>query len=230
MTPALSLRILVSTALFVISVRQTGASLITLPSAEALGTGSSLITFDGLASGTEVNSLTVGGVTFQVALLGTSTDGQVQIDGGPGITDNVNPPNIVSFGNPAGLKLTVTLPTLSSHFGYGYAVLAFDTIPDATTVELFSGMTSLGSLSYTATADPLFSGGFAGVESTIPFNRAELIFSEAGAAFAVDNIRFLPVTSVSERGSSLAILGVALVALHAFRWLNSLAPAFCRGR
>lgn len=224
MTPAILRFLLASALLALFSVRPADATL-TVANAKAFGTGSSLLTFDGLAAGTEVNSLNVGGVTFQVTLLGTSTDGQVQIDGGPGITENVNPPNVVSFDNSAGLKLTVILPTSSSHFGYGYAVLAFDTIPDATTVELFSGMTSLGSLSYTATADPFFSGGFAGIESTIPFNRAELTFSQAGAAFAVDNVRFLPVTSVPESGSSLAILGVALVSLHAFRRLVSLVSA-----
>ena len=46
----------------------------------AFGPGSTLINFTGLADGTEVNGLTVGGVSFNYSL----GNGSVIIDGGPG--------------------------------------------------------------------------------------------------------------------------------------------------
>src|ERR1035437_1930842 len=57
-------------------------------------TGSSLITFTGLATGTEVNGLVVSGVLFTYTVGGSPLNGALQIDGGPGITNNVAPPNI----------------------------------------------------------------------------------------------------------------------------------------
>src|SRR4051812_37501552 len=60
--------------------------------------GTILLTFDGLASGTEVNGLVYGGVTFRYSL----GNGNVEIDAGPGTTNNITPPNIVSTGNPLG--------------------------------------------------------------------------------------------------------------------------------
>ena len=56
------------------------------------------ITFTGLANGTEVNGLTVSGVLFSYSL----GSGNVIIDGGPGTTNHIAPPNIVSVGNDTG--------------------------------------------------------------------------------------------------------------------------------
>src|SRR5262249_13559350 len=78
-----------------------------------------LITFDGLADGTEVNGLSVSGVNFQVLLGGSPTNGVVDIDGGPGFTNNISPPNVVSLGNAPDLILEVDLPTPSTQFGFG---------------------------------------------------------------------------------------------------------------
>ena len=74
------------------------------------------ITFTGVATGLEVNGLTVGGVLFSYSL----GNGNVVIDGGPGVTNNVNPPDVVSTGNNTGI-LTLALPSLETMFGYGYA-------------------------------------------------------------------------------------------------------------
>src|SRR5829696_8596848 len=113
MTLAPIFRIKVATGLFLLlSIGQLDATL-TQVQLDAFGAGSSLLTFDALAIGTEMNSLTVSGVTFQVTLSGTPTDGQVQIGLGPGVTDNLSTPNIVSIANPDSLALTVILPTLS---------------------------------------------------------------------------------------------------------------------
>jgi hypothetical protein len=86
------------------------------------------------------------------------------------------------------------------------------TVPAATTIQLFNGATSLGSLSYTATPDPIFPGGFAGIDSTTPFDRVVLTFAPPpfAAAFAVDNIRFTPIPEPSS--VVLLSLGLGVVA------------------
>ncbi len=68
--------------------------------------GSSSISFDGLATGTEANGLVVGRLSFGVIVPGVSANGQVIVDGGPGVTGNVNPPNLVSVANLPNRGLT----------------------------------------------------------------------------------------------------------------------------
>lgn len=143
------------------------------------------ITFTGLADGTEVNGLTVDGVLFSYSL----GNDQIIIDGGPGPTNNIAPPNVVVVGDPTGI-LTLTLPGPASLFGYGYAVLNTVPVLSATTITLFSGVTNVGSLSYDGVPDPNFAGGFAGIQSTLPFDRVQLTFSAAQPSWAVDNVRF----------------------------------------
>jgi hypothetical protein len=167
-----------------------------------------------LPDGTEVNGLTVGGLVLSYSL----GNGNVVIDGGPGITNNVAPPNIVSIANGAGI-LGVLLPAPVSTFGYGFAISNMGTVANATTMALFMGATPVGTLSYTGTPDPAFAGGFAGIQSTIPFNRVELTFNSAAApAFAVDNIRIASTSAAVPEPSTLSmILGCTLLALTRVR-------------
>jgi len=144
-----------------------------------------VINFTGLANGTEVNGLVVGGITFSYSL----GNGIVQIDGGPGTTNNIAPPNIVSVGPDTG-TLGMLLPGPESMFGYGYAILNTGSVVAATTINLFSGATPVGTLSYNGVPDPNFTGGFAGIQSTVLFDRVTFTFNSAAApAFALDNIR-----------------------------------------
>jgi hypothetical protein len=170
--------------------------------------GSTVLTLTGLADGTEVNGLTVSGVLFNYSL----GDGFVIIDGGPGITNNVDPPNIVSVGDDTGI-VTVTLPSLVNTFGYGYAILNTDPVAGATTINLFNGATPVGSLSYDGVPDPAFSGGFAGISSTLLFDRVELTFNSAAApAFAFDNVTFGVAADVPEPSTLLLIAtGIGLL-------------------
>jgi len=170
--------------------------------------GSTLITFTGLANGTEVNGLSVGGVTFSYSL----GNGHVVIDGGPGTTNNVGPPNIVSIGNPSGI-LTITLASSSTMFGYGYALLNQIAVANATTITLFSGVTNVGSLSYNGVPDPTFTGGFAGIQSTLAFDRVQVIFA-AAPAFALDNIRIATAAPVPEP-TTMLLFGTGLAFMAA---------------
>jgi hypothetical protein len=154
----------------------------------AFPASSPTLTFTGLAFGTEVNGLMVNGVTFNYTVGGTPSNGTVTIDDGPGTTNHIVAPNIVSIGKNTG-TLTVTLPSPANLFGYGFAILNGVTISNATSIAAFSGSTLLGSLSFAGAPDPDFTGGFAGIQSTVPFDRLALTFnSTAAPAFAVDNI------------------------------------------
>ncbi len=113
-----------------------------------------LVTFSGIADGTEVNGLTTGGLTFGYSL----GAGQLITDAGPGITNNIAPPNIVSIGNPSGV-VTILLPFATDMFGYGYALLSTVAVAAATTISIFNGATPLGTLSYDGVVDPVFTGG-----------------------------------------------------------------------
>ena len=179
----------------------------------AFGPGSTLTTFTGLADGTEVNGLTVNGILFNYSL----GNGQVTIDGGPGTTNNIAPPNIVSVGNNTGV-LSMALPSFVGAFGYGYAVLSTGAVTAATTISLFSGATPVGTLSYNGVPDPLFSGGFAGIESTIPFNSVRVTFNSVAApAFALDNIRTATTNVPVPEPSTMLLVGAGIIGFLLFR-------------
>jgi hypothetical protein len=160
----------------------------------AFGAGSTLTTFTGLADGTEVNGLNVNGILFSYSL----GNGNLAIDGGPGTTANIAPPNVVAIGNPSGI-LTMTFSGQASLFGFGYALLNTGAVTNATSIALFQGATPVGGLSYNSVPDPAFSGGFAGISSTIPFDRAQVTFNSVAApSFALDNIRTATTAAVPE--------------------------------
>ena len=113
--------------------------------------------------------------------------------------------------------VTLTFPSLLDAFGYGFLVGSTTAVANATTVTLFSGATSVGSLSYNGTPDPVLAGGFAGIQSTIPFDSAQITFSGHAGLIGFDNLRTIPVTTaaVPEPGT---VLLVAAGVLMATRW------------
>ncbi len=144
--------------------------------------GATVLDFSALADNTEANGLIVDGVLFQATKNGSSINEVVIVDGGPGTTGNITPPNLVSLSDLNAITLIVSLLNLAIQFGYGYALNAAVSIPVATTIELFAGSAPVGSISFTGIPDPIFTGGYAGVASDTPFDRAVLTFSDVGDA------------------------------------------------
>ena len=145
---------------------------------------STVITFAGLTNGTVMNGATVSGVTFNYDL------GAIVIGGGPGLSNNIDPPALITSGFATALgNLTMLLPYPTTTFGYGFSLASSVTLATGTTISVFDGSTFLGSLGYPSSPDPSFTGGFAGIRSTLPFDRVVATFSGGSLAFAVDNIR-----------------------------------------
>ena len=208
------IRVLPALALCLIAPIRTDAALVPLlPNDFALG--AITLNFSGIAFNTEVNGLTVNNVLFEVTESGLPMNGIVLVDSGPGVTNNITPPNIVSLSNLNGLALEVSLPGPMTQFGYGYGILAADSISAATTIRLFSGITPVGSIDFAGAPDPIFTGGFAGVGSTVPFDRAVLTFSTLGSAFAVDNVTFANTAAnvVPEQGWTLILFATGVISL-----------------
>jgi hypothetical protein len=176
----------------------------------AFPVSATVLNFNSFADGTEVNGLTVNGVQFAYTVGGSPRNGAVQIDEGPGTTNHITVPNILSIGDNTGV-LNVNLLSSVNLFGYGFAIFSEEDVADATRISAFSGATPVGSLSFSGTPDPFFTGGFAGIQSTIAFDRLELIFnSSAATAFALDNFTF--ASTVPEPSSLLlAALGFGVV-------------------
>ena len=116
------IRILPALALSLIASPRTHATLAPL-APNNFAPGATSLDFSSTASGTEVNGLFIGNVLFQVTENGVATNGVVIVDAGPGTTNNIAPPNLVSLSNPSGLVLVVSLPNPITQFGYGYAIL-----------------------------------------------------------------------------------------------------------
>jgi len=202
--------------LFLLSAAPTNAALTPIGSVD-FPAGAPVLDFSGLANGADVNGRAFDGVLFQVAKNGLPTNGIVVIDGGPGPTNHIFPPNIVSISDLDGVALIISLPNLVTKFGYGYAIRSENTVPAATTINLLAGITPIGSIAFTGAPDPSFTGGFAGVASDTPFDRAILPFSDVGDAFAVDNMIFASGSGVAEQGATLILLSIGIFAILGVR-------------
>jgi hypothetical protein len=180
--------------------------------------GDPVIDFGTIQTLLPINGVTIGGVTFGFTVGGFPSLDAV-IDDGPGNTNHITVANIE--GNAAGaLSLLFSAPVQA--MGYGYAVSApiAPIALQATTVELFDALNnSLGSLSFNASPDPLFSGGFAGIGNNTPFARAQVTFSQAlgPSRFAFDNLTYGDLPSSVPEPATLLLTSVGLASIFAKR-------------
>lgn len=178
--------------------------------------GATPTTFSGTTLGTEVNGVTVDGILFTYS----AGSGQVFVTGGgPGNTASVTEPFILSTGLNTGI-LTLQFPTLWTAFGYNFAILSLAIDPSATTITLFNGATNLGSMSFGGAPDPVFTGGFAGIQSVTAFDRAEVTFG--GDAFVMDNVVGLEAETVPEP-ATMTLLATGLAGMVAARRKRKIA-------
>lgn len=164
------------------------------------------VTFSEVPGGIPLDGLTINGFTFSESspLFNTAASSS-----GPGDTNNVDGEIALSLTNPAAYVLTVTLPGPSIAFGFGFALLASTSIPNAVTITLFNGVTNLGSLAFDANLDPTFPGGFAGIGNAVAFTSVQITFDRAPQALAIDNFSAIAVPEPS----SVWLLGLAAVAV-----------------
>ena len=182
---------------------------------ETYGTIQTLQPVDGKTFSGVLHHFTMGGIPSNSAI----------IDDGPGNTNHITVANIE--GLTSGI-LSLSFPQPENLLGYGYAILNTGIVPNATTVQLFdAGHNLLGSLSATGSPDPFFTGGFLGVESTVPFTLAEVTFNRNASDFAFDNLEFEPTAALVPEPASLILLATSL--LGCYWWRRRPAYASPRG-
>ena len=168
--------------------------------------GTTIVTFDGLSDGTDLGALVVDGILFNYTL--PVGYGDVFIDGGPGVTNHISPPNAVTYGDIVEVEMILALPAPTTMFGYGYALDTTGAVASATRILLFDDFNFVGALSFDANSDPVFTGGFAGVRSTVPFNTVYMTFDwSAAPAWAFDNV----MTYTTPEPGSIVLLGGSLL-------------------
>ena len=207
MRPRLTKIVLATFLFFVTTLWPSAASADVIAIGPAAFPGNStLITFTGVANLTELNGLAIDGVVFSIPRTGVAF-----IGASGGTTNNLSPPSIVNPFNVG--PLTITLAGLSDRFGYGYLLNTSMPVANATTITLFNGLTNVGTLSYNGVPDPTLTGGFAGIQSTIPFDRVVVTFS--GLGYGMDNIRISAPEAVPEPTTVLllapGLAGIAMV-------------------
>lgn len=141
-------------------------------------------------------------------------------------TNNITSPHIGVFTGVSDRKLSVIFPEPQNRLGFGFALNPYfdfwtgntTVVKNAVSVKLFDASENLlGTLSGDAKIDPLFlfPDAFFGIESTVPFLRAEIDFGQ-GPDVVFDNLRYefvtLPEpTTVPEPATGLGLLVISTI-------------------
>jgi hypothetical protein len=204
--------------------------------------GSLLVDYNSTPVGTNASGLTVDGLTFGCCT-GRERDPKpayiAEWSGATYVDGHVIYVPEIDGGTPVG-TMGMLMPGPSTMFGLGYYLPAIGTgvpggfEPNALTIKLFDDSvvpnTLVGTLSFNAYSDgdPLDPwsrfGGYAGIASTLPFNRVNVTFNSNVSTVAVDNFR---VTAVPEPSTGLLMLALGVPAVS---WLKRRRAGTAPGR
>jgi hypothetical protein len=175
--------------------------------------GETVVDFNSI--GNEVlitNQYSGKGVSFSGALYGMTNPGDTNLfpaNGGGVIASNW----LYSQGSNQGLAFTSTFSALQTRVGF-----YLENWPAQTaTIELFNGMTSLGSVTFQTSS---LNAEFVGVEDQSGFDSVQFTnTSDVNGFYAIDDFRFENSNSVVPEPHSLALLGAGIAGLVGFqRW------------
>lgn len=189
-------------------------------------TTSTLIDFNLGSNAVAIGSLyNVSGVTFSGALLGLTTDDVTLFPSGGGvIASNWNYTTPLGCcGSSVGQSFTATFS--SSIFGLGFLL---ENDPSQTaTVELFSGVTSLGTLALAKNTSPWpnLTPEFRGFGDTSGFDKMVFTNSYTGDGngfFAIDDMRIAVAPAIPEPETyAMMLTGIGLIGFMSRRRKNS---------
>ena len=196
---------------------------------EADFAASSVVTVGSLGVGTPIDGKTIGGLSFGYVDHGKHSNAAV-VSNVIGSTKHLTGASILGGVNqnlPDDILLTVDFAQPTTGFGFGWAISGKGIFFNVVGITLFDGSTRLGSFGYDGIRDPDYTGGFAGIGSTVAFTTAKIDFhtglSFAGSFLAnnfVTRTRAVPEPS----GLVLAFLGVPCVVIGARLRRSSVNP------
>lgn len=174
--------------------------------------GTHLINFDGFNDGAHVDGY-IDGILFMYYL--PVEAGEVVIGHFFGATNNMTPPYANTVGDNRTVSMLLILPAPATMLGYGYALNIDRHLAEASWIKLYLNNELVGSLSYDGDRDPDFTGGFAGIQSTIPFDTVNFGFNEIASVWAFDNV--MVYYAVPEPGTLMLFGTIALGLAGAIR-------------
>jgi hypothetical protein len=162
------------------------------------------ITFTGY-EGHRVEGLVIDGVVFHYS----DDSFFANVDNYVPTTNHISPPAIDLEGDEIVGTLELDLPAPATMFSYGFMIYGTRSGNHVTGASLYRGTAFLKSQWFPGAPDPMFTGGFASIQSDTPFDRVLIDFSITQGA-AVDNISIEFATPEPE---SLLLLGSGVAGL-----------------